>query len=109
VVIVPNCAGRRIPKGIVQKRLPGGELPKAKLQAMLDDGKPFGRARRRETPSVVGVFRFCGSEEGAFRSPPPPLRPHLCLFFVLNEVALDLTIPSIDNPPDRQYHEAKAR
>ena len=44
---------RRFPKGIVQKRLPSGELPKAKLPAMLDDGKPFGRVLRHEMPPEV--------------------------------------------------------
>ena len=43
-----KSAAQRFPKGIVQKRLPSGELSKAKLQAMLDNGKPFGCLRRGE-------------------------------------------------------------
>ena len=53
-----NTVPEGLPKGIVQKRLPGGELPKAKLQMMLDVGKPFGRLRRGETPACIEICLY---------------------------------------------------
>ena len=53
-----NTVPEGLPKGIVQKRLPGGELPKAKLQMMLDVGKPFGRLHRGETPACIEICLY---------------------------------------------------
>ena len=48
------CTAEGFQMGIVQKRLPSGELPKAKLQAMLDEESPLAAPAGAEPPRRIG-------------------------------------------------------